>query len=95
MTLKENKTINKDFTDCRVYSGIKDYYGNSCYLVINDDMEEYRIMAKNPDYTKRTKKLPKYVIVPKYLEVIDLHMETATELEKLFPNYKHTTWQIW
>ena len=43
--LKENKTVGKHFdTDCWVYSGIKDAYGNPCYVVVN-----YRAIRESYD----------------------------------------------
>ena len=96
LKLKENKTVGKHFdTDCWVYSGIKDAYGNPCYVVVNYMLEEFRIVGKNPYYTTDRKKLPKYVCVPKYLPVIDLKRSTARELEAKFPDYIHNMWQIW
>lgn len=96
LKLKENKTVGKYFdTDCRVYSGIKDIYGNPCYVVVNYMLEEFRIVGKNPYYSMDRKRLPKHVIVPKYLPVIDLKRSTARELEAEFPDYIHNMWQIW
>lgn len=96
LNLKENKTVGKYFdSDCWVYSGIKDAYGNHCYVVVNYMLEEFRIVGKNPCYTTDRKKLPKYVGVPKYLPVIDLKRSTARELEAMFPDYIHNMWQIW
>lgn len=96
LNLKENKTVGKHFdTDCRVYSGIKDAYGNPCYVVVNYMLEEFRIVGKNPYYATDRKRLPKYVCVPKYLPVIDLKRSTARELEAKFPDYIHNMWQIW
>lgn len=95
MKLKENKTIGKAFPDCWVYSGIQDAFGNSCYVVVNDNLQEFRTIGKNPTYNIQKKNVPRYVRVRKYLDVIDLKRSVARELEKLFPDYIHTTWQIW
>lgn len=96
LKLKENKTISKHFnSDCHVYSGIKDAYGNPCYTVVNYLLEEFRIVGKNPDYATDRKRLPKHVIVPKYLDVIDLKRSTARELEAMFLDYIHPMWTIW
>lgn len=95
LKLKENKTVGKDFPDCWVYSGITDAFGNACYLVVNDLMGEFRVVGKNPDYTKQKKSLPNYVHVRKYLVVIDLKRSIARELEAKFPEYVHNMWQIW
>ena len=96
LKLKENKTVGKHFDpDCYVYSGIKDAYGNPCYVVINYMLEEFRIVGKNPYYSTDRKRLPKHVIVPKYLPVIDLKRSVARELEAMFPDYVHNMWTIW
>ena len=96
LKLKENKTIGKHFnSDCHIYSGIKDAFGNCCYVVVNYMLEEFRIVGKNPCYSTDRKRLPKYVIVPKYLPVIDLKRSVARELEAMFPDYVHNMWTIW
>ena len=96
LKLKENKTVGKHFnSDCYAYSGIKDVYGNSCYVIVNYMLEEFRIVGKNPYYSTDRKRLPKHVIVPKYLPVIDLKRSVARELEAMFPDYIHNMWQIW
>ena len=96
LKLKENKTVVKHFdSDCYAYSGIKDAYGNPCYVIVNYMLEEFRIVGKNPYYSTDKKKLPKHVIVPKYLPVIDIKRSTARELEAMFPDYIHNMWQIW
>lgn len=96
LKLKENKTVGKHFdSDCYVYSGIKDAFGNPCYIVVNYMLEEFRIVGKNPYYSTDRKKLPKHVIVPKYLPVTDLNRSVARELEATFPDYIHNMWTIW
>jgi len=96
LKLKENKTVGKHFdTDCWVYSGVKDAYGDPCYVVVNYMLEEFRIVGKNPYYAIDRKRLPKNVVIPKYLPVIDLKRSTARELEAMFPEYVHNMWQIW
>lgn len=96
LKLKENKTVGKHFdSDCYAYSGIKDVYGNSCYVIVNYMLEEFRIVGKNPYYSTDRKKLPKHVIVPKYLPVIDIKRSVARELEVMFPDYVHNMWTIW
>lgn len=96
LKLKENKTVGKHFdSDCYAYSGIKDVYGNSCYVIVNYMLEEFRIVGKNPYYSTDRKKLPKHIIVPKYLPVIDLKRSVARELEAMFPDYVHNMWTIW
>ena len=96
LKLKENKTVGKHFdSDCYAYSGIKDVYGNSCYVIVNYMLEEFRIVGKNPYYSTDRKKLPKHVIVPKYLPVIDIKRSVARELEAMFPDYVHNMWTIW
>ena len=96
LRLKENKTVSKHFSsDCRVYSGIKDAFGNRCYVVENYRLKEFRIVGKNPRYSTDRKKLPKYIVVPKYLPVTDLNRSVARELEAMFPDYIHNMWAIW
>lgn len=96
LKLKENKTVGKHFdSDCYAYSGIKDVYGNSCYVIVNYMLEEFRIVGKNPYYSTDRKRLPKHVIVPKYLPVIDIKRSVARELEAMFPDYVHNMWTIW
>ena len=96
LKLKENKTVGKHFdSDCYAYSGIKDVYGNSCYVIVNYILEEFRIVGKNPYYSTDKKRLPKHVIVPKYLPVIDIKRSVARELEAMFPDYVHNMWTIW
>ena len=96
LKLKENKAVGKYFdSDCYVYSGIKDAYGNPCYVVVNYMLEEFRIVGKNPYYSTDRKRLPKHVVVPKYLPVIDLKRSVARELEAMFPDYVHNMWTIW
>lgn len=96
LKLKENKTVGKYFdSDCHVYSGIKDAFGNPCYVVVNYMLEEFRIVGKNPYYSADRKRLPKYVIVSKYLPVIDLKRSVARELEAMFLDYVHNMWTIW
>ena len=96
LKLKENRTVGKHFdSDCYAYSGIKDVYGNSCYVIVNYILEEFRIVGKNPYYSTDKKRLPKHVIVPKYLPVIDIKRSVARELEAMFPDYVHNMWTIW
>ena len=96
LKLKENKTIGKHFSsDCHIYSGIKDAFGNRCYVVVNYVLREFRIVGKNPCYSADKKKLPKHVVVPKYLPVIDLKRSTARELEAMFLDYVRNMWTIW
>lgn len=96
LKLKENKTVGKHFdSDCYVYSDIKDAFGNPCYVVVNYMLEEFRIVGKNPYYSTDRKRLPKHVIVPKYLPVIDIKRSVARELEAMFPDYVHNMWTIW
>ena len=96
LQLKKDKTVGKHFSsDCRVYSGIKDAFGNRCYVVVNYVLREFRVVGKNPYYSTNRKRLPKHVIVPKYLPVIDLKRSVARELEAMFPDYVHNMWTIW
>lgn len=98
--LRKNKTVSNYFdSDCTAYSGIKDVFGNICYLIVNDTLKEIRIKAKNKYYAiqkARYKKLGiSYINVPRYLEVIDFTKETVDAIEKKYPNYKHPEWTIW
>ena len=81
------------------FSGIRDAFNKPCCIVLNSALDELRIMAKNPEYKRRQKALDarglQHVKVQEYLEVIDLTQKTADFIEKHFPGYKHTAFQIW
>lgn len=88
-----------DVDDVKAFSGLKDYFGHSIYLVINSTMEELRLYGKNPDYKKWRKYLDErklgHVCTPEYLEVIDVSKNTAKFLAENFGGYKHTDFQVW
>lgn len=81
------------------FSGIRDAFNKPCYIVLNSALDELRIVAKNPEYKRRRKELDarglQHVKVQEYLGVIDLKQKTADFIEKHFPGYKHTAFQIW
>lgn len=90
---------NKDFDEeIEVYSGIKDIFGNTCLLLVNNDLKELRIVSKNKDYQKKRKHLNSikcgYVHTPKYGEVINISRNTMTDIMEEFPGYKHTEWIV-
>lgn len=94
------KVNSKDFKDgIDVYSGIKDYFGNSCLLLVDNDLKEIRIVRKNEDYNKKRKHLDSIgcskVYTSKYGEVIDITAKTEEKLQSEFPGYKHTQWSVW
>ena len=89
--------------DVVAYSGLKDYFGHNMYLVLNDTMKELRLYGKNDGYKKRRKSLDnrklQNVIVPEYLEVIDISEKTYEFIKKEFlkdefPEYRYK-FQIW
>ena len=83
----------------KVYSGLKDYFGNTMLVLVDDDMQEVRIVSKLPEYNKRRRRLDalnlRHVITPKYAEVIDITRKTYNKIMDNFPDYAHTQWQIW
>lgn len=83
----------------KVYSGLKDYFGNTMLVLVDDDLQEVRIVSKLPEYNKRRRKLDAlrlyHVYTPEYAEVIDITRKTYNKIIKNFPDYAHTQWQIW
>lgn len=97
MTLK--RIDNKDFGDRKVFSGVKDWFGKKCLLVVDEDLQELRLLRENNDYAKHRRFLEScgcgYVHTSKYGEIIDVSSRVAREIENLFPGYCHTQWTIW
>lgn len=86
----------KDFTGAvKVYGGIRDAFGKSCLLLINEDLHELRVVGKIKVQEKKTGFSKSNVIVRKYGEVIDFTRSMVKEIENMFPGYVHTEWQIW
>lgn len=95
--MKLLRTINNDI---KVYDcNIRDYFGGKAEVWYNEDWDHYRLMAKYKDYKKERKKLDsikcQHVIVPEYLEVIDITHRTLKRLDGLFPGARHTQFQLW
>ena len=91
---------NSDFGDnIKTFTGLRDIWGKKFFILVNDDLNEIRLVAKNAEFGSRKRALAaqklNHVIPQKYLEVIDLTKEVATFLEREFPHFKHTEWQIW
>lgn len=84
--------------DVIAYDGFKDAFGGKIFVVINKTMHELRLYGKYKDFKKRRKSLDReklgYVWTPEYGEVIDITESTKRKIEKLFPGYNHTEWQI-
>lgn len=82
-----------------MYSGVKDYFGNNCLVLVDDTLKEIRVVCKRKEYTKERKRLNNiglaYVIIQKYGEVIDFTQKIADRIENEFTGYKHTSWNIW
>ena len=80
------------------FSGLRDYFKNAMYVVINEDLREMRLYGKNKEYKKSRKALDArklhHVHVPKYLEVIDISEKTAVFLNDKFGGYKHPEFNI-
>ena len=98
MTIRE--VNNYDFGDnIKAFTGLRDIWGKKFFILVNDDLNEIRLVAKNAEFGSRKRALAarklNHVIPQKYLEVIDLTKEVATFLEREFPHFKHTEWQIW
>lgn len=96
--MKEIK--NKEFLpEIKVFSGVKDVFGNNVLILVNDDLGEFRTVSKNKEYEKQKKELAakklSHVIPEKYLTVIDFTADVVREMEKAFPGYRHTAFQIW
>lgn len=98
MTIREVK--NNDFSnEIKVFDGLRDLWGKKFFVLVNNDLNEIRLVAKNAEFGSKKRALAarklNHVIPQKYLEVIDLTKEVATFLEREFPHFKHTEWQIW
>lgn len=86
--------IEKDFNnDCRVFDlKLKDRFNDKYYVLVNDVMESVRFIGKNPYYKRRRKKLDdmnlKHIIIPKWLEVIDIKNDDYKKIKIEFSEYK-------
>ena len=90
--------MSRDFSEnIKVITGYKDAFNHSVMLLVNEDMKEIRTVGKNPDYRAAKKKLEKHknIVVPKYLEVIDITLNTYNKIMSKYKGYSHTQWQIW
>lgn len=80
----------KDFnTDCKVYDcNVRDYFGNKFYIVHNETLNSIRFMSKNKEYKKDRNHFDKmnlkHVIVLKWLNVIDVRIETYNQIQTFF-----------
>lgn len=97
--MKITKIETHRFEGKTAYAGLKDAYNHQCTLLVDEDLKEYRLIGKNPDYRRERKILDNrrlnHVATPEYLEVIDITQQTAKFLFNTFPDYKHTQFQIW
>lgn len=84
--------------DVIAYDGFMDAFGNKMFVVIHETLNELRLYSKYPDFQKRRKALDraklKHVLISEYGIVIDITEATKRKIEKLFPGYIHTEWQI-
>ena len=80
------------------YDGFKDAFGKKMFVVIHETLNELRLYSKYPDFQKRRNALDheklNHVWTPKYGIVIDVTESTKKKIEKLFPGFIHTEWQI-
>ena len=85
--------------EIKAFTGLRDYFKDAIYVVINEDLKELRLYGKNPDYKKERKSLDlrklNHVIVPKYLQVIDITKKVSDFIESQFPDYIHSEFQVW
>ena len=97
--MKLKQIQNKDFQDrIDVYQGIKDYYGKSCLLLVNNDLMEWKLVQKyaNYEHRKRFFQRNKMNVIPeKYGTVIDVSKETFEQLTAIFEGYRHPSMQVW
>jgi len=94
------KPINKKYDDgTKIYAGLKDFFGNNCYILVNEDLKELRIVAKDSGFKRRRKSLDdkglRNVKINEYLTVIDFTKEASLNIEREFPGYHHTQFSIW
>lgn len=80
------------------YDGFRDAFGNKMFAVIHETLNELRLYSKYSDFQKKRKALDraklKHVLISEYGVVIDITEATKRRIEKLFPGYIHTEWQI-
>ena len=96
MEILKNHTFRDDI---KVYSGLKDYYGHTMLILVDDNIKHLRTVGKLPDYKKHRHMLDvngfSYIGTPEYAEVIDITRATYKKITEEFPGYSHTQWQIW
>lgn len=84
--------------DVIAYDGFRDTFGNKMFVVIHKTLNELRLYSRYPDFPKRRNVLDreklKHVWTPEYGIVIDVTESTKKKIEKLFPGFIHTEWQI-
>lgn len=84
--------------DVIAYDGFRDAFGGEIFIVIHETMQELRLYGRYKDFKKRRKSLDsaklKHVWTPEYGEVIDITEATKKKIEKLFPGFIHSEWQI-
>ena len=77
---------------------LKDAFGRKFLVVVDDIGNWVRLIAKNKEYKKRRKQLDdmgcKNVVIPEWIEVIDITSDTLNKIKMLFPNYCYGNWQI-
>ena len=84
----------KDFDNtCEVYDcRVKDFFGEKFYIVHNTNLDIIRFVARNKTYNKERKYMDSrklsHVIIPKWLEVIDVTEETYNNIQVIFPGSK-------
>ena len=80
------------------YEGFRDGFGGKIFVVVNETLQELRLYGKFKDFHKRRNALDcaklKHVWTPEYGIVIDITEATKRKIEKSFPEYNHTKWQI-
>ena len=83
----------------KVFTGLRDAFNNPFLLAVNDDLKEIKLLGKNPDYRSSRKELDKkrlnHVIVPEFIEVIDISRKTEQFILDIFPGYRHPQFQVW
>lgn len=84
--------------DVIAYDGFKDAFGKKMFIVIYETLNGLRFYSRYTEFKKRRNALDrvklKHVWTPEYGIVIDITEETKKRIEKLFPGYIHTEWQI-
>ena len=92
--IKECLDYEKDFnSDRKVYDiGVHDSFDEKFYIVKNIVLNSIRFMAKDKEFKRSRKYLDdrdlKYVIIPKWLDVINVTEETYKTIQNNFPDSK-------